>query len=165
MVLMDFEDSCTCFARVGHVVDLGVVCVGLCAWTILTRALRALCSQGRPSFILFIMPFMTFFLLQLTKQSCHSLRSFWLAGASQFFFLFVWCVCSFPELVTTRRQRTKGETNAIKTKTYRSARVNTVQGEDSDLPEGGNKKRPYLNGIGITKSTKNLKVINTTNQS
>ena len=36
MVLMDFEDSYTCFVRVGHVVDLGVVCIGLYAWTILT---------------------------------------------------------------------------------------------------------------------------------
>ena len=51
MVLMDFEDSCTCSARAGHVVDSGVVCVGLCAWTISTRALRALCSQNHHAFL------------------------------------------------------------------------------------------------------------------
>ena len=95
MVLMNFEDSCTCFVRVGYMVDLGVVCVSLYAWTILTRALYALCFQEhRLSFI-----FLCFFIFQLTEQSCYSFYSFQLAGASRFFFLFVWCVCFCPELI------------------------------------------------------------------
>ena len=45
-----FDGFCTCAARAGHVVDSGVVCVGLCAWTISTRALCALCSQDHHAF-------------------------------------------------------------------------------------------------------------------